>query len=309
MRDDQRRRWLTRSASAAAEATARPLAHDGPVRPLPTLLLRLGAVLAAGGAASALTGGNAAVTWSTSVVGSAVVVEHLAARRRRGAAAHPQAGLLDTAAVTMPAERFAVGSALQSRLHRATRRVWAPGVLGVSADSVVFVPSKGDRADRLWWTPSPRRVEVMSLAGRSTIVRVHGGDRVAQFAVLAPLAHVEPALAAVLPVARGLTDPDPGATRGRVPPPRPYRPMDPIPDFAAVDAEARRRFGADGDAAVEVIARYGAEPHHREPERVRTVALILADGDLDRLRRLIDLANVDYRDVLAAYEDRAAGER
>jgi hypothetical protein len=279
------------------------------VRPIPRLLLRLGAVLLAGGTASALTGGNGAVAWSTGVVGSAVVVEHLAAGRRRGAARHPQSALLESAAVTLPAERIAVGSSLQSRFHRDTRKVWAPGVLGLSPDSVVFVPSRDDRADRLWWTRTPERVELASFAGRSTIVRVHGGDRVAQFAVLAPLAQVEPALAAVLPVARGLTDPAPGATAGRVPPPRPYRRMDPIPDFAAVDAEARRRFGEDGEAAVALIARYGAEPHHREPERVRTVALILADGDLDRLRQLIELADVDYRDVLAAYEDYSAENR
>lgn len=66
----------------------------------------------------------------------------------------------------------------------------------------------------------------------------------------------------------------------------------------ALTALARRLFGADSDAALALVGRYGGAPSHREPGRVRAAALELSGGDLSRLEQLVDVARVDYRDVL-----------
>ena len=50
------------------------------------------------------------------------------------------------------------------------------------------------------------------------------------------------------------------------------------------------------------LAGYGDEAWHREPERVRLAILYLARGDLDDVKRRVEAASVDYRDVIAAAE-------
>ena len=47
---------------------------------------------------------------------------------------------------------------------------------------------------------------------------------------------------------------------------------------------------------------YGSRPYDRERERVHLCILHLAAGDEDRLLKLVRMAQVDYRDVLAAAE-------
>lgn len=47
---------------------------------------------------------------------------------------------------------------------------------------------------------------------------------------------------------------------------------------------------------------YGTEDWQRERERVQSAVLKLAAGTLDDLRRYINLAKLDYRDVLAPAE-------
>jgi len=79
----------------------------------------------------------------------------------------------------------------------------------------------------------------------------------------------------------------------------------PVPVVSLEDVE--RILGRDfpGDRGVmarALLAEYGRRAWHREPVRVWLAALKLADGRLDRLRRAIDLADDDYRDVLAAAE-------
>ncbi|MBN1605615.1 MAG: hypothetical protein JW940_03240 [Polyangiaceae bacterium] len=53
------------------------------------------------------------------------------------------------------------------------------------------------------------------------------------------------------------------------------------------------------------LGRYGERDYHREVARVRRDVLRLARGDLEAVRRLMDAAVVDYRDVLywAEYRD------
>lgn len=55
----------------------------------------------------------------------------------------------------------------------------------------------------------------------------------------------------------------------------------------------------DRQAALEALERYGAAPHEREPLRVRLAILKLAGSDAARLVELVQIAQRDYRDVLA----------
>ena len=47
-----------------------------------------------------------------------------------------------------------------------------------------------------------------------------------------------------------------------------------------------------------VLAEYGRESWHREPDRVKRDAIIVSRGSLEALRKTINLAMTDYRDVL-----------
>lgn len=62
----------------------------------------------------------------------------------------------------------------------------------------------------------------------------------------------------------------------------------------------QRQF-APGDqrAVAQLLATYGQRPSERDVEPVRKAILQLANGDLQRLGRLVDLAKSDYDDVLA----------
>ena len=51
-----------------------------------------------------------------------------------------------------------------------------------------------------------------------------------------------------------------------------------------------------------LLAEYGGESWHREPARVRLATLKLANGSVRRLRAEIEVAKLDFRDVLALAE-------
>ncbi len=83
------------------------------------------------------------------------------------------------------------------------------------------------------------------------------------------------------------------------------RPAQPVPQVTPADIErvVRRDFpDADVPEALALLAEYGPEPWHREPDRVRLAALKLAEGSLQKLRMAIDRAKRDYREVLAPAE-------
>ena len=52
-------------------------------------------------------------------------------------------------------------------------------------------------------------------------------------------------------------------------------------------------------AALDLLDSYGVEAYQREPERVQLAILKLSDGDIEQLRRYVEIAQQDYRDVLA----------
>lgn len=54
--------------------------------------------------------------------------------------------------------------------------------------------------------------------------------------------------------------------------------------------------------AISALSQYGAEAWHPEAARVRLAALKLADGSLVQLRKYVELACLDYRDVLISAE-------
>lgn len=56
---------------------------------------------------------------------------------------------------------------------------------------------------------------------------------------------------------------------------------------------------SETSAVLAIVDQYGAEPHEREPERVRLAIVRLAAGDRELLPRLLYAAKDDHRDVLA----------
>jgi hypothetical protein len=65
----------------------------------------------------------------------------------------------------------------------------------------------------------------------------------------------------------------------------------------------RRDFTAHQlDSVMAILAEYGLESWHRELDRVRLAVLKLAAGNLEALRREIEIAKCDYRDALAGAE-------
>ena len=79
----------------------------------------------------------------------------------------------------------------------------------------------------------------------------------------------------------------------------------PIPDVTERDVVriVQRDFpNKQFDDVISILNEYGTEGFHRSVSRVRIAVLKLADGDLQALRREINAAKRDYRDVLAYAE-------
>lgn len=61
----------------------------------------------------------------------------------------------------------------------------------------------------------------------------------------------------------------------------------------------RCAFSEDKQSRVlDMLLRYGIEPHEQEQERVRLALVKLSAGDTDKLAALIDNAKMDSRDIL-----------
>jgi hypothetical protein len=79
------------------------------------------------------------------------------------------------------------------------------------------------------------------------------------------------------------------------------RPQQQTPVVTANDVH--REFSADHfDGVMSVLNEYGAESWHRERDRVQLAVLKLAQGNEGTLRKCIDTAKQDRRDVLAPAE-------
>jgi exosome complex RNA-binding protein Rrp4 len=79
----------------------------------------------------------------------------------------------------------------------------------------------------------------------------------------------------------------------------------PTPSVTPSDVErvVRRDFTPEQfDAVMGILKEYGREKWQREIPRVQLAVLKLANGSLTGLRRSIEVAKTDYRDVLAPAE-------
>jgi hypothetical protein len=79
----------------------------------------------------------------------------------------------------------------------------------------------------------------------------------------------------------------------------------PTPKVSRADVEriVRRDYPEEEFLDVlNVLGEYGTEDYHREKERVQLAVLKLARGSPEKLRREIEGAKCDYRDVLAPAE-------
>ena len=78
----------------------------------------------------------------------------------------------------------------------------------------------------------------------------------------------------------------------------------PVPDVTKEDIVRviRRDFPEQFDAVVTVLNQYGIEKRERGQVRVHVAALKLANGSPEKLKRAIETAKRDYRDVIAAAE-------
>jgi hypothetical protein len=61
-------------------------------------------------------------------------------------------------------------------------------------------------------------------------------------------------------------------------------------------------FGADAETAAAALRSYAAGGERKEPARVLRCILRMAGGDLRRLAEAVDLARIDYRDVIFGAE-------
>jgi len=79
----------------------------------------------------------------------------------------------------------------------------------------------------------------------------------------------------------------------------------PVPKVSAADVErvVKRDFSPEEVAAVlKALEAYGSKTWHNEVPRVRLAILKIANGDRDRLREALAMADVDYRDALCNAE-------
>ena len=78
----------------------------------------------------------------------------------------------------------------------------------------------------------------------------------------------------------------------------------PTPSLTDADVEriAHREFPDDGAVVLAILAEYGGESWHLEPERVRVAVLKLAAGSAEQVRHWIEQAKSDWRDVLSPAE-------
>ncbi|CAJ61900.1 hypothetical protein FRAAL3256 [Frankia alni ACN14a] len=61
----------------------------------------------------------------------------------------------------------------------------------------------------------------------------------------------------------------------------------------------RDTFAEDRAPVVLALLReYGTEEWHCEPDRVRRAIVKLGQGDVDQIRHYLNVAKIDYRDVL-----------
>jgi len=86
-------------------------------------------------------------------------------------------------------------------------------------------------------------------------------------------------------------------------PPKKKTQPTPKVDRSDVERVIRRDYPPEQfDSVLSLLDEYGVKDYQKGKDRVQLAALKLASGSLDKLRRAIDLAKTDYRDVLVPSE-------
>ena len=94
-----------------------------------------------------------------------------------------------------------------------------------------------------------------------------------------------------------------GNPPGSSPAARPEEPGSASGDDARVMEKVRIEYPHLDPLAVRAaLDAYGVEPHERERRRVQLAVLRASGGDFARLEELVQLAKIDYRDVLVMAE-------
>jgi hypothetical protein len=80
--------------------------------------------------------------------------------------------------------------------------------------------------------------------------------------------------------------------------------MTSVPLSEEVESRIQAMFSGDvaRESARRMLQEYQTEPWHGEVERVRIGILRICQGSLERMRRLVDVAKRDYRDLLMLAE-------
>ena len=71
-----------------------------------------------------------------------------------------------------------------------------------------------------------------------------------------------------------------------------------LPNEKLVTAAVKRHFGERTAQAKAILDRYGRNPDERDRAVVQMAILKLSEGDLEKLRDLVEVARQNYRDVL-----------
>lgn len=121
------------------------------------------------------------------------------ARRQRTVTPVEQryAGFSESFEVTLPAQRIAVGRGTQVRLFGETRKVWAPGLLGLTHGAGAFLPSRARHEPRAWGGDIDS-YEIGTILGSTSFLRLHTADGAVQFALDLPAARLEERVAPLL---------------------------------------------------------------------------------------------------------------
>jgi len=75
---------------------------------------------------------------------------------------------------------------------------------------------------------------------------------------------------------------------------------EPSPISARLERRVRREFPADPELVIEVLSDLELEVTGEAQERILAAIVFVAGGDVEALERAIELAEVDWRDVLVA---------
>ena len=80
--------------------------------------------------------------------------------------------------------------------------------------------------------------------------------------------------------------------------------MTSVPLSEEVENRIQATFSGEGarESARSMLLEYPTEPWHGEVKRVRIGILRICQGNLERMRRLVDIAKKDYRDLLMLAE-------